>query len=72
MNANKTTPTPEVLAAFDGIFGEGAWDRMTDEPVLRGVRLKISSGGRFVACHPRADGPHIIKIQQVPASVSLA
>jgi hypothetical protein len=57
---------------FDAMFGEGAWSRVWPDPILRGIRLKIQPTGHLTVAHPKADGPSIIKIQQVPANVSTA
>ena len=65
-------PTNEVREAFDAMFGEGAWDQIPEEIPLRGVRLKIQTTGHLTLAHPGADGPNILKIQQVPANVSSA
>lgn len=61
---------PEI---FDAIFGPGSWEQtQRPEPAMRGVRLKIQPTGHLTLAHPKAEGPHIIKIQQVPGAVSAA
>jgi hypothetical protein len=56
---------------FREIFGTSAWAAIQEpRPDPRDVRLKIQMSGHLALAHPMADGPCIIKIQQVPATVS--
>lgn len=59
------TNAKEIL---DAMFGPG--DHFAPAPVLRGVRLKVSPTGHLTLAHPQAEGPYIIKVQQVPSTVS--
>ena len=60
--------TSNVKAILDAMFGPG--DHFSCRPRLRGVRLKVAPTGHLTLAHPRADGPRILKVQQVPCNVS--
>jgi len=67
----KRTEDMTAIECFEAMFGV-PYDSLKPESVLRGVRLKISPTGHLTLAHPQADGANIIRVQQVPDTVSTA
>lgn len=64
---------PEVIKIHDEIFGEGSYAAGLEAErayPLRTVRIKSMSTGHMTLSHPLYDGPEVVKVLYVPATVS--